>query len=131
MSSPYKRQQSAGFLNINLPLTKGIGSAMSCTSDVVRAAKNNLVALLLTRVGERIFSNFGTNLQSFIFEPGDSNIQSEIEQEVRNSIQKWLPYLQVSEVKALSTSSPDRSFRLFVRYILTENQYEDSLEVIV
>ncbi len=131
MTSPYKKKIQPGFININFPITRGAASALSSTSDVSRAAKNNLIALLSTRIGERMFSDFGTNLQSFVFDPSDSVLQIDIEDEIKNAVNKWLPYLTIVEAKMMLSNISDRSFRLFVKFQLTENQYEDSLELIV
>lgn len=130
MSSPFKKKiVDQGFININFPLTRGTATALSSTTDTLKAAKNSLLALLSTRRGERMFSDFGTNLQSFVFDPNDDTLKRDIEREIKDSVSRWLPPLRIIDVKIQTADS--RTMKLLVKFQLVENQYEDSLELII
>jgi phage baseplate assembly protein W len=64
--------------------------------DEIRA---DLIHLLLTRKGSRYFlPDFGTRLYEYLFEPLDLPTFNDIEQEIRDSIQKYLPNLQITSI---------------------------------
>ena len=61
--------------------------------------RSNLIHLLLTRKGTRYFlPDFGTRLYEYIFEPLDGPTFSDIESEIRDSIGKYMPNLQVTTI---------------------------------
>ena len=61
--------------------------------------KTNLVHLLLTRKGTRYFlPDFGTRLYEYIFEPLDGPTFKNIESEIRDSVEKFMPQLQLTNI---------------------------------
>ena len=130
MNSPFKKNIQPVLLNINLPISRGNSSAFNSTSDNMGAVKNNLMCLLSTRKGERVFSSFGSNLPNMIFEPNDKQTENNIYEEIRNSVQQWMPYLEVVETKVTKTTN-DRQINVFIRYKLIESQYEDSVNILL
>ena len=65
--------------------------------------RSNLIHLLLTRKGSRYFlPDFGTRLYQYIFEPNDSITHSQIESEIRDSIKKYIPNLELSKLDITS-----------------------------
>ena len=66
------------------------------SSKEVRAA---LIHLLLTRKGTRYFlPDFGTRLLEYIFEPLDGPTFKNIESEIRDSVEKFMPQLQLTNI---------------------------------
>lgn len=59
--------------------------------------KENITRILLTTPGERVMSNFGSNVKSMIFERGNV-LRGEIEDEIKNSISKWEPRVIVKNI---------------------------------
>ena len=84
---PFKNSPKGFFLNLN--------------SDDRAAIKADLMHLILTRRGQRLYNpDFGTDLLRFIFEPDDSLTLGQIKEEITNSVKKYLPNLQIKEIRS-------------------------------
>jgi len=73
--------------------------------------RSNLIHLLLTRKGSRYYlPDFGTRLMEYIFEPLDGPTFSEIESEIRTSVEEYLPGVTVTniDIKAASEGEEDK-----------------------
>lgn len=67
--------------------------------------RSNLIHLLLTRKGSRYFlPDFGTRLLEYIFEPLDGPTFISIEAEIRDSVQKYMPQLQLTNISITAPS---------------------------
>lgn len=65
-----------------------------------RLIKNDLLQLLLTVPGERIFRpNFGTDIRSSLFEPSDDNTYSDIKQSIVTAIANFEPRVKLTKVE--------------------------------
>jgi phage baseplate assembly protein W len=61
--------------------------------------RSNLIHLLLTKKGTRYFlPDFGTRLYEYIFEPLDGPTFKNIESEIRDSVEKFMPQLQLTNI---------------------------------
>jgi len=61
--------------------------------------RSSLIHLLLTRKGARYFlPDFGTRLYEYIFEPLDGPTFNQIEAEIRDSVQTYIPNLQINNI---------------------------------
>jgi len=61
--------------------------------------RNSLANLLLTRKGTRYFlPDFGTRLLEYIFEPLDGPTFQNIQSEIRDSVEKFMPQLQLTNI---------------------------------
>lgn len=128
--SPFKKIKQPDLININVPISKGISSGFSSATDTSKAVQNNLICLLLTNRGERVFSDFGTSIRQLTFDPNDETLESDIINEVKRSVKQWLPYIEVKETK-VSFNDQERKFNVFVRYIETETNYENTLNILI
>jgi len=84
------------------------------TSDEIRAS---LLHLLLTRKGSRYYlPDFGTRLYEFLFEPLDIVSFDVIENDIRDSISKYIPNLLINKItiEPLSQDEEVQSTRLSV-----------------
>ena len=62
--------------------------------------RSSLIHLLLTRKGSRYFlPKFGTRLYEYIFEPLDGPTFSDIETEIRDSVDTYIPNLIINSIK--------------------------------
>jgi phage baseplate assembly protein W len=94
-----------------LDSTKGTYFRLTETSD--DEIRSNLVHLLLTRKGTRYYlPNFGTRLLEFIFEPLDGQSFSDIESEIRDSVEEYIPNLLINEIsiKPASDGLEDKGY---------------------
>lgn len=60
---------------------------------------SNLLLLLLTQKGERYYeSDYGTNLLKYIFEPNDNLTESQVEEEIKNTVALYIPEIKITKV---------------------------------
>jgi len=90
-------------IGITLPLQFGENTFEQAflTKDQV---KSNIKNLLLTKRGERIIQpEFGSGLQSLLFEPNVDDLEGRIEDTINESLEQWLPYVTAEEIDIEST----------------------------
>lgn len=89
-------------INIRYPIRDNTetNSFFSTTQITKDAFSSNLLLLLLTKKGERFYeSDYGTNLLKYIFEPNDILTANDIEEEIKNTVSKYIPNLIVNSVR--------------------------------
>lgn len=75
------------------------GSFLSMTEDASREIRASLIHLLLTRKGTRYYlPDFGTRLYEFIFQPNDAITFNLIEDEIRTTVKKFIPNLEIKSI---------------------------------
>jgi phage baseplate assembly protein W len=99
------------------------GDFLKMTQTPEREVRADLIHLLLTRKGSRYYlPDFGTRLYEYIFEQNDSISHSLIEEEVRDSVKKYIPNLDINQILVMSAEddpeegasfSQDEDERLF------------------
>ena len=73
----------------------------------LQQAYANLKHLLLTIPRDRYYHpTFGCNLMSIIFEPSSMELKEEINTVINDSINTWLPYLEITELE-IKTAEDD------------------------
>lgn len=90
------------------------GKYLDTTDYEDQEIRSSLIHLLLTRRGSRYFlPEFGTRLYEYIFEPLDGPTFNQIEAEIRDSVEKFIPNLLVNNISvyaatddALAVTSP-------------------------
>ena len=101
-------------IGITLQLTFGENTFEQSflTKDQV---KSNIKNLLLPKRGERILQpEFGSGLQSLLFEPNVDDLEGRIEDTINESLQQWLPYVTAEEIDIESTNELRDNNRLNV-----------------
>jgi phage baseplate assembly protein W len=67
--------------------------------------RSNLIHLLLTRKGARYFlPDFGTRLYEYIFEPLDGPTFNQIEAEIRDSVETYIPNLLIKSISVYAAT---------------------------
>lgn len=93
----FQKDTAVGFA---LPLTSKTGGGFTLNYETFNQAKDNLRNLLFTEKGERYMQpEFGTGLKKYLFEMNDSEIEENIDSEIKRSVNFWLPYISVDEIK--------------------------------
>lgn len=114
------------YINIDFPFKNSPkGFFLNLNSNDQKAIKADLMHLLLTRKGQRLYNpDFGTDLLKYIFEPNDTRTLNQVKEEVSNSIRKYLPNLAVNDIKV--TQSDDNEHVAIIRmdYTVTEDIFE-------
>ena len=85
---------------INFPFRDSFdGKYLDLSDTTDEEIRSSLIHLLLTRKGSRYFlPDFGTGLLEYIFEPLDGPTFKNIESEIRDSVQKYMPQLQLTNI---------------------------------
>lgn len=87
------------------------GDFLNMTQTPEREIRADLIHLLLTRKGTRYYlPDFGTRLYEFIFDMNDSVSFNLIEEEIRESVKKYIPNLDINKIEVMSAEDdPDES----------------------
>ena len=90
------------FIGIDLPFRKsdGIEGWFASTTTTITAVKNNIKNLLNTHKGERYMQpNIGLDLRKFQFEQFTDELRLQIENDILDTFEFWLPFVQVRDLK--------------------------------
>ena len=90
------------FIGIDLPFRKsdGVEGWFASTTTTIEAVKNNIRNLLSTHKGERYMQpNIGMNLRKFQFEQFTDELRLQIENDILDTFEFWLPFVQVRDLK--------------------------------
>jgi phage baseplate assembly protein W len=120
------------FINIEFPFqddSKGKFLAMNSVSE--RAIKSDLIHLLLTNKGERLYlPDYGANLRKYLFEPNETTVHGKIKNEIQTAISKYIPNLQVDEISlSRGEEGQDRNEHhvlVTIDYTVTEGAFKRS-----
>jgi hypothetical protein len=108
---PFKNSPQGFFLNLN--------------ADNQKAIKADLMHLLLTRKGQRLYNpDFGTDLLKFIFEPNDSKTLSDITDAVKTSVKKYLPNLIITSLTVTPATNSDYAAVITLKYTISDNVFD-------
>jgi phage baseplate assembly protein W len=86
---------------ITFPFTDSSeGFFLGLNADTDSEVRSNLIHLILTRKGSRYFlPDFGTNLNTYVFEQMDTTTKISIEREIREAVDKYIPSLTINSVE--------------------------------
>jgi len=92
---------------INFPFRESfVGKYLDISDTTEEEIRSNLVHLVLSRKGSRYFlPNFGTRLYEYIFEPLDGPTFAEIESEIRDSVEEYMPGVLITNIRITDAST--------------------------
>ena len=112
---------------INFPFRDSFnGKYLDLSDNSDEEVRTDLIHLLLTRKGARYFlPDFGTRIYEFIFEPLDGPTFNEIESDIKDSVEKFIPNLLINNVSIVplleleedpiaQNSNPDLDPRIYM-----------------
>jgi phage baseplate assembly protein W len=117
---------SKTYININYPFkNSNDGFFLDLNSDPNAAIKADLMHLILTRKGQRLYNpDFGTDLLRFIFQPNDDMTLSEIKSEVKTVVKKYLPNLTINEITVTETEESEYAAVINIDYTITDGVFQ-------
>lgn len=125
--------ENSKFINIDFPFQESKeGFFLNLNNVDSKAIRADLMHLLLTRKGERLYNpEFGTDLMRFIYEPNDSLTYSDIKLDIQTTVKKYIPTLNVDNITV--TSNPENEYKADVRidYTITDDIFKESDFVII
>ena len=97
------------------------------TSDTKEQAKSNLLNLLLTYPGERVFlPTFGIGLKSLLFE---QNLDLEsLKKQIQVQVNKFIPNIMLQKINA-QTSENEHTISFFLNYMYVLDRSSDSIQL--
>lgn len=114
------------YINIDYPFKDSPqGFFLNLNSDDQRAVKADLMHLLLTSKGQRLYNpDFGTNLIKYIFEPNDSLTFNDVKNEVETTVKKYLPNLTIKKLTVTPSEDSTYAATIKLEYVVTDNVYD-------
>ncbi len=89
-------------VGLDLPIARQPGDQggyFATTKTTMDAVKNDIKLLLMTQRGERLFQPFlGMNIRRFLFEQITDDTAIEIENDIVDTFQTWLPFVQLQDI---------------------------------
>lgn len=90
------------------------------------AIRRSLLNTLRTKQGERPFySEFGTALEKYLFEPADALTESQINKEIYEVITRFEPRITITSIES---KVQDNEIDIVVNYYITNTRIQDSVE---
>jgi phage baseplate assembly protein W len=101
---------------INFPFRESFNGRYLDLSDTTdEEIRTDLVHLLLSRKGTRYFlPDFGTRLYEYIFEPLDGPTFADVESEIRDSVEKYIPGIQILNIEIKDASEGEENKGTFI-----------------
>ncbi len=91
------------FIGLKLPMGYSDSGYFKQTKTTLQQAKYNIINLLQTIPGERLGQPaFGSNLHTILFEPMTEDFGDVLESSIRESISKWLPYVNIKNIEVVT-----------------------------
>tara|TARA_B110001454_G_C12625980_1_gene394883 strand:+ start:402 stop:872 length:471 start_codon:yes stop_codon:yes gene_type:complete len=110
------------YIGLSFPLRRDKFNDFALTKNSLEQAQHNLKNLLLTSPGERAMQpEFGSNMRALCFEQIDDNLPVAVDTEVRNAVEKWLPYINIEEVNTLTEEQDQNKIHVEIKFSTTLN----------
>ena len=116
------------FINIRFPfLDSEKGFFLDMTKKNKRAIKSDVMHLLLTNKGERLYQpDFGTDLKKFLFEPNIVTVQTDIKNEIQKALDRYIPNLQIDRLEVEPIDGSEHSVIVRLEYTVKNNTFTES-----
>jgi len=114
-------------IGIKFPLSSNSnkGFFLELTETKKEAIKSNILFLLTTQKGERLYKpEFGTNLRTFIFEPLDNQTIIAIQEEIQSSVTKNIQGVTIDSVNVEQNSN--NSVNIDLKFSFTQGAFKYS-----
>ena len=97
-------------LGITLPIKRGKTGFFEQAFEPIVQIKSNLINLLLTSKGERVFQpTFGSDLHTLLFSQMDEEYEQNVKRAIQSAVSKWLPFLNIIEQNVTRDSDRNRT----------------------
>jgi phage baseplate assembly protein W len=94
------------------------------------AIKSNLMLLILTKKGSRyMLRDYGTNLEKFLFDPNDTLTESDIETEIKNTVNKYIPKLTINKV--VFENNDENTMIITINFVYSDDFYSETSQLTI
>ena len=118
-------------LGVNYPIRRSEDGYFDKTFTTVEHVKANLINVLSTSRGERVMRpDFGTRLEEFLFEPMTPQTEAEIQGEIEDVAERFLPYVTIESIE-INQFEEEGVVRLEVRFstFFLPDDEEENVEI--
>lgn len=121
------------YININYPFKdSNKGFFLDLTFDDNSAIKADLMHLILTRKGQRLYKpDFGTDLLKFIFEPDDTLTLGQIKEDITSVVKIYLPKLEINDISVTQSIESEYAAVVRIDYTVTDDVFSITDFVII
>ena len=121
------------YINIVYPFKDSKkGFFLDLTEQPNQAIKSDLLHLILTRRGQRLYNpDFGTDLLRFIFEPNDELTLQGVKEEITTVVKKYLPKLRLDEIIIEQSTESEYAAVVTMQYVITEGVFETTDIIVI
>ncbi len=122
-------------LTPKVPLVRTSGANYLYILDYRSLVRQNFKNLLLTNPGERVMDiDFGVGIYRYLFEPNNSNTYSKISGNIKEQVQKYLPYIEIEDITLTPRGAngdiiDDGFVSLSVKYFIKPLQSFDDIDI--
>ena len=101
------------------------------SKTTVDAIKNNIKLLLKTERSERLFQPFlGVNLKRFVFEQITEDVRIQIENDIVDTFETWLPFVELRDIEISSDSITGDRNKININIVFNIKKAPNSLETV-
>lgn len=118
------------FINIKFPITDDVKKnfLMQRNETTMDGIKSNLMLLLITEKGTRYFQrDYGTDLRRFLFEQSDEITQSDIVDDIKLVVKKYMPKITIDNI--VFDSINENQVLLTITFTYTDDFYTESNKI--
>ncbi len=99
------------------------------SKTTVDAIKNNIKLLLKTERSERLFQPFlGMNLKRFVFEQITEDVRIQIENDIVDTFETWLPFVELRDIEISSDSITEDRNKININIVFNIKKAPNFLE---
>ena len=99
------------------------------SKTTVNAIKNNIKLLLKTERSERLFQPFlGMNLKRFVFEQITEDTKIQIENDIVDTFETWLPFVELRDIEVITDSITADRNKININIVFNIKKAPTSLE---
>lgn len=114
---------------VAFPFQKGILPAAAFDNELI---KMSIQQILLTTRGERLMTpDFGSSLQSYLFEPNNQALRSLARIEVISTLNRNEPRIQVQDVQVYQDPASLEVVNIYISYTIRSLKQQDSLMLVI
>jgi phage baseplate assembly protein W len=120
------------YINIKFPLTDDVENNFFLKRNEITmdSIKSNLMLLILTKKGSRyMLRDYGTNLEKFLFDPNDTLTESDIETEIKNTVNKYIPKLTINKVVFEKTE--ENTMIITINFVYSDDFYSETSQLTI
>lgn len=116
------------YINIQFPFQDDPdGKFLKMNEEPKKAIKADLVHLLLTNKGERLYMpDFGANLRQYIFDMNDGPTHNSIKNEINEAVRKFIPNLTITELTVTPSEENERAVIVRIDYNVTTGAFQST-----